>query len=408
MQAVMQAVKFDNYSRITANAMDGFERLNTDPDSDQPPAENDLDQVKKAAPEEQEVNKSGENGGNLKKVNNGKVATDAEANNQQGNNGQNTPEVDVNAPVANDEDTGSSTAASDSTATPIESTDALLKSTSDHSLILLQKTPSSHNRESCSSLNASNHHVNLLAPKRPQRFQPPKRSASNCSIDSTASTRSASTAFRQLRKNNSAQRLQVENEANTQDNRSNGNPASPPGIPAEPSLDADHSQNSHHSARASGFHPHDSISLIGVTDPNLLDLSLGDHMGEDDIHGPTDHTKTTSGSSPLAATGSERSLASRQQRYPVDPNRPKFVPPPPRKSKYQIAEEAALAAAQANQRGPGWGRLTRNLGFMTSSVSQFVENRTSTFSKNLNVVGDLLTNQRDFGGLDDIEEERQR
>ena len=399
--------------------MDGFERLDTDPTSDRAPIENDVDQVKMATPEEQEIGKPVGTGVNLKKIENGEAAKDTEASEHQVNNGQHTLEVKVNDPVVNGGDAGSSAAAPASTAAPIESTDDLLKSTSDHSIVLPQKTQSSHNRESFSSMNASNHHANLLAPKRPQRFQPPKRSASNCSIESTASARSSNNAFRHLRKNKSDRRLKVEKEtlqhskSNVSSGSSSAKPSSPSNIPADPtSFDSDLSQNSRHSAKASGFHPQDSISFIGA-DPNFLDLSLGDDLDDNDIHqhGSNNNTKTTTGSSPLSAS-SERSLTSntsrRSQRYPVDPNRPKFVPPPPRKSKYQIAEEAALAAAQANQCGPGWGRLTRNIGFMTSSVSQFVDDRASTFSKNLSVVGDLLTNQRDLGGLDAIDEDGQR
>lgn len=229
-------------------------------------------------------------------------------------------------------------------------------------------------------------------------------------------------------KNKSERRLQVEeeiihhNKSNVSSGRSR--PSSPKtGIsrtnssshsdpPLEPtsSHDTDHL---HSSLKSSGFHPEDSISFIGVTDPNFLDLSLGDHLEGNDVQkqNSNEDTKATSGSSPLIGGGSERSLSSnasrRSQRYPVDPNRPKFVPPPPRKSKYQLAEEAALAAAQANARKPGWGTFTRNISFLTSSVSRFVDDRKTTFSQNLNVVGELLTNQRDFSGLDAIEEDGQ-
>lgn len=323
----------------------------------------------------------------------------------------------------------------------------------------------SHNQRHGSSSGLSVSSANLIAPKRPQRFQPPKHTASNGINNSGSATpRSSSTAFRTLRKNKSERRLQVEK--STMHHNQSGH--SVPSSPVRRTVSQDHntSKNEVSSSKSSspdtgigtsslsmltgtnssddqqkqqqlqeskaGFFPHDSISSIrmigsAMTDPNFLDLSLGDHLGDTNT---TDNKNTNeegggeqqevgdkstnllSGSSPLAAHGSERSLNSQtsgrsrnSSRHPVDPNRPKFKPPPPRKSKYQIAEEATIAAAEAERRG-GWRTFTRNLSFINSSVSNFVGDRTSTFSKNVSIVGDLLKNQRELaGGLDDIVEE---
>lgn len=201
MHSVMPAIKLDNYNRVASSEMDEFERINS-PLASNPAlqtAEKETDQalVALSGDPSKEVNKVVQNTG----TDGGATGGDAEIPDVPLINGRNKLDAETIEAAANGhgeksppDGAADAAYASNAATTSHESSGTSLKNTSDHSLSLPHKSSSSHNRDSAQQ------HGNFLAPKRPQRFQPPKRSTSNCSVGSTTSTRNSSDAFKQLRK----------------------------------------------------------------------------------------------------------------------------------------------------------------------------------------------------------------
>jgi len=152
-------------------------------------------------------------------------------------------------------------------------------------------------------------------------------------------------------------------------------------------------------SRNTGFHPHDSFSSLQL-DPTFLDMSLGEQSQQQD-HDTTSALERHS----ISSTGSSNS----QRQHATNSDRPKFVPPPPRTCEDQIAKEAALVAAAAAQTKTrkGWGTFARNMGFLYSSITSFVEVRSSTFTRNVAIIGELLSNQRELNGTGERQDNKE-